>query len=128
MARIAKTWHRQLALFTVAGLSLGLMGMFPAAPAGATPAPANTVVSWGIDYTGFSGAALPADLTGVAAISAGGSDLVLKTDGTVVTTGNAGVPAGLSGVTAIAAGYAHNLALKSDGTVVAWGPDTYGET
>ena len=30
------------------------------------------------------------------------------------------VPPGLSGVTAIAAGY-HNLALKNDGTVVAWG-------
>jgi len=31
------------------------------------------------------------------------------------------VPAGLSGVIAIAAGYYHSLALKSDGTVVAWG-------
>jgi alpha-tubulin suppressor-like RCC1 family protein len=31
------------------------------------------------------------------------------------------VPAGLSGVTAIAAGAHHSLALKSDGTVVAWG-------
>jgi len=30
-------------------------------------------------------------------------------------------PAGLSGVTAIAAGGFHSLALKSDGTVVAWG-------
>jgi len=31
------------------------------------------------------------------------------------------VPAGLSGVTAIAAGDCHSLALRSDGTVVAWG-------
>ena len=35
--------------------------------------------------------------------------------------GQTNVPAGLSGVTAIAAGDYHSLALKSDGTVVAWG-------
>ena len=35
--------------------------------------------------------------------------------------GETNVPAGLSGVTAIAGGYEHSLALKSDGTVVAWG-------
>ncbi len=34
---------------------------------------------------------------------------------------------GLSGVTAIAAGPDHNLALLSNGTVVAWGENTYGE-
>ena len=38
-------------------------------------------------------------------------------------------PPPLSGVTAISAGFnGHVVALKSDGTVVAWGPDTYGET
>jgi hypothetical protein len=31
------------------------------------------------------------------------------------------VPSGLSGVTAVAAGHVHSLALKGDGTVVAWG-------
>ena len=35
--------------------------------------------------------------------------------------GQCSVPSGLSGVTAIAAGAYHSLALKSDGTVVAWG-------
>jgi len=34
----------------------------------------------------------------------------------------------LSGVIAIAAGYEHNLALKSDGTVVAWGYNANGQT
>ncbi len=37
-------------------------------------------------------------------------------------------PAGLSGVTAIAAGNSHSLALKADGTVVAWGSNFAGET
>jgi len=35
--------------------------------------------------------------------------------------GQCTVPGGLAGVTAIAAGDVHNLALKRDGTVVAWG-------
>ena len=35
------------------------------------------------------------------------------------------VPAGLSGVVAVAAGEFHSLALKADGTVVAWGGDNY---
>ena len=38
--------------------------------------------------------------------------------------GQTTVPAGLSGVTAIAAGYSHTVALKIDGTVVAWGSQT----
>ena len=35
--------------------------------------------------------------------------------------GQCSVPSGLSGVTAIAAGAYHSLALRGDGTVVAWG-------
>jgi hypothetical protein len=37
------------------------------------------------------------------------------------------VPSGLSGVTAIAAGHFHSLALKGDGTVVAWGCGAGGD-
>src|SRR5262249_30056301 len=37
-------------------------------------------------------------------------------------------PTGLSNVTAIAGGESHSLALKSDGTVVAWGWNYYGQT
>src|SRR5207244_2847076 len=68
--------------------------------------------------------------------------LALKSNGTVVAWGlnpeffdpkteedpvwdfgQTHVPSGLSGVVAIAAGEAHNLALKSNGKVVAWGFD-----
>jgi hypothetical protein len=34
---------------------------------------------------------------------------------------------GLSGVVAIAAGYSHSLALRSDGTVLAWGDNGHGQ-
>ena len=66
-----------------------------------------------------------------AALSILGSSLLLSpalaaTPGTVVAWGYNGkgqttVPAGLSGVVAIAARYDHTVALKQDGTVVAWG-------
>lgn len=35
--------------------------------------------------------------------------------------GQLNIPAGLNDATAIASGLGHNLALKSDGTVVGWG-------
>ena len=68
----------------------------------------GTVVAWGSDY--FGQARVPAGLTGVTAIAAGGShSLALRADGTVVAWGvnrfgQTRVPAGLTGVTAIAAG------------------------
>jgi hypothetical protein len=53
-------------------------------------------------------------------------------DGNFYTTGNEGLAApvqvvGLSGVVAIAGGFGHCLALKSDGTVWAWGHGLYGQ-
>ena len=50
--------------------------------------------------------------------------------GTVVAWGNAApVPADATNVVAISAGAEHDLALRADGTVLAWGQDnTFGET
>ena len=42
--------------------------------------------------------------------------------------GETNVPAGLSNVVAISAGYQFNLAAKSDGTVTAWGNNSFGQT
>ena len=38
------------------------------------------------------------------------------------------MPAGLTNVVAVAGGAWHSLALKSDGTVVAWGDNESGQT
>ncbi len=87
-------------------------------------------------------------LSGVVAISAAMGDytLALQEDGTVWAWGMNGggtlgqggfdrlasssVPLqvqGLSQVIAVSGGYAHNLALKQDGTVWAWGWNAYGQ-
>ena len=84
-------------------------------------------------------------LSNVIAIAAGGSNsLALKADGTVWAWGNnfhgqAGIGTtnaaqsvpvqvtNLASVVAIAAGGWHSLALKTDGTVWAWGRNNYGQ-
>ena len=89
----------------------------------------GTVVAWG--YNGNGQRTVPAGLSGVTAIAAGGSHTVaLKNDGTVVAwgyndKGQTTVPAGLSGVTAIAAGGFHTVALRAGIAVAAnSGPQT----
>jgi alpha-tubulin suppressor-like RCC1 family protein len=86
---------------------------------------------------------LSATLTSIAAVAAGGSHtLALRTDGTVLAAGLNGngqlgdatltqrsTPITVSGLgvgstVAIAAGKTHSLAVKSDGTVVAWDLNT----
>jgi alpha-tubulin suppressor-like RCC1 family protein len=104
----------------------------------------GTVVMWGENYIGVS--QVPVGLNGVTAIAASFyHSLALKNDGTIGAWGYYSyngwnyyfenpvgimVPAGLNSVVAIAAGLDgdHNLALNSDGTVVAWGGNYYGES
>jgi hypothetical protein len=87
----------------------------------------SVVVGWGYNSGGQT--TIPAGLTNVSAIAAGGYDsLALKNDGTVVVWGQTTIPAGLTNVSAIAAGGYHGLALKNDGTVVGWGYNGQGQT
>jgi alpha-tubulin suppressor-like RCC1 family protein len=97
----------------------------------------GTVVAWGDNNAGQCN--VPAGLSNVVDVAAGTyHSLALLNNGTVVAWGDdldgeTDVPAGLSNVVAIAAGgdpaastypaldTAYCLALKSDGTVVAWG-------
>jgi alpha-tubulin suppressor-like RCC1 family protein len=111
----------------------------------------GSVVAWGDNYYGQTDVP-PAAQSGVTAIAAGGFHMVaLKDNGSVVAWGwNLGgqvtgtrptnapystiaspvILAGqvLTGVIAIAAGYTHTVALKHDGSVVAWGSSLSGET
>lgn len=116
----------------------------------------TSVWAWGSNYYGQLGDGTmvrhttPERVTGlpafVAGVSAGGAfSAVLGTDGSVWTWGDnesgqlAAVPqspevfrpvnaiAAGSGIIRLAAGYDHVLALKSDGTVLAWGDNESGE-
>ena len=108
------------------------------------------VWSWGArlgDGTANS-SAVPVEVLGlsnVVAIAAGSAEsFALKSDGTLWAWGynNEGelgdgtnnqqyapvqVAGGLQGVVRIAAGGSHAIAVKDDGTVVAWGDSTYGQ-
>ena len=114
----------------------------------------GTVWAWGYNMFGQLGiggqinSSIPiqvSSLTGVVAVSAGRDhSLALTVNGTVLgwginTYGQLGDPNtyiahlipvlinGLSGIIAIAGGEQHSLALKSDGTVWAWGSNLQGQ-
>ncbi len=117
----------------------------------------GTIWSWGVNTYGQLGigsttlqtrAVQVTNLTGITAIAAGIShSLALKSDGTVWswgvnTNGQLGnnsttqqlqpvqvltASGALSGVSAIGSGSSHSLAVKSDGTVVAWGYNSTGQ-
>lgn len=135
----------------------GLSGMVAVAGgSGHTVAVKNngTVWTWGANTTGALGDGTltsrltpvqVSGLTGVVAVAAGnGHTVAVKSDGTVWSWGNnatgqmgdgVGVSyrtapvqaSGLTGVVAVAAGDGRTFALKADGTVWAWGANTYGE-
>lgn len=92
----------------------------------------NRAKAWGDGSFGQTN--LPAGLTNVAAISAGGNHcLALKNDGLVVawgdnSSGQTNVPGSLASVVEVTAGAQHSLALKLNGTVTAWGDNSVGQT
>lgn len=134
-------------MMAMGGLALGGGFLGVAQTLDLTP---GTVLGWG--YNAHGQKVAPAGLNGVTAIAAGGAHTVaLKSDGTVVTWGlnvsgqTTGTPTltepytatanpvtldgqVLSGVIAIAAGTVNTFALKSGGTLVAWGNNDYGQT
>lgn len=85
----------------------------------------GTVVAWGDNSRGQTN--VPAALTNVAAISAGGwHTLALLTNGSVLawgdnSSGQTNIPNSLTNVVAIGAGGTHSMVLRADGTVVTWG-------
>jgi alpha-tubulin suppressor-like RCC1 family protein len=115
----------------------------------------GTVWAWGDNSVGQLGDGTTtnrgapvqvSNLDGIIAVAAGGShSLALRNDGTVwawgsdsdgqlgdgTPTGYSTLPiqvtGGMANIVAIAGGLAHSLAVKSDGTVWAWGLNTVGQ-
>ena len=158
--------HRSRRLTWLAGCAALASGLaataVAAAPAAGAQARAtgpginrNAVVSWGSNNIGelgdgtFTSRSLYGGVSGLGSgivqIAAGSSfGLALRSDGTVWAWGSNGagqlgdgtvtsdqtIPVqvtGLTGVVAVAAGTDQSLALRSDGTVWAWGGDRYGQ-
>jgi hypothetical protein len=90
--------------FTIAAL-VAMLGA-PHAPAWAPQQAGGTVLAWGFNFDG---------------------ELGNGTSG-YFTESSTPVPvSGLSGVVTVAGGYDHSLALRSDGTVWAWGSNSFGQ-
>ncbi len=94
--------------------------------------PDGTVVVWGDNQ--FGQTEVPSGLTNALAISAGAggfSSAGLRADGRVVvwpsTSSIGNVPTDLTDAVAIAAGTDHSLALRTNGTVSAWGQNYFGQ-
>lgn len=151
--RLAGSMIKALVMGTVAAvLTIGLLAARPSSAAIA----GGSVLTWGGNWSGQlgsgnnAGSSTPVGVKNLSDVTsvAGGSEhsLALKADGTVWAWGENGSgqlgngvsglgtksvnPApvsNLSDVKSIAAGDSHNLALKDDGTMRAWGYNTYGQ-
>jgi len=145
--RLGNAWFSDAGTYTVvASNSAGSVISTPPAVLTVNAALPSSVVAWGNNGQGQTDVPVAAQ-SGVIAIAAGGYHTVaLKTNGSVLSWGyyawydddggyhyydfgQTTVPvAAQSGVTAIAAGGAHTVALKNDGSVVAWGYNYDGQT
>ena len=141
---------------TVSGLTSGVLQVSAGGDHGLAITSGGTVWAWGNNNVGQLGdgttttmRTTPVQLTGLSGVrqvSAGiGHSLALRSDGTVWAWGQndhgqvgdgmvSSTPqltpvevTGLTGVTKIAAGWEYSLALRSDGTVWAWGRNAEGE-
>lgn len=91
------------------------------------------LVVWGRAI--FSATQLPTELTNIISFTSGGNDygdhiLVLTRDGKIVAWGNNNYgqslsPGSLNDVTSLAAGIGHYLAIRSNGSIVAWGGEDH---
>lgn len=138
----------------VSGLTSGVVQVAAGGEHALAITSGGTVWAWGSNADGqlgdgtLTGHATPeqvAGLSGVRQVAAGGDQsLAVRSDGTVwawggndhgqAGTGAAGTNqltpvkvAGLTGITKIAAGWKFSLALRSDGTVWAWGLGSLGQ-
>lgn len=65
----------------------------------------------------------------IVAMADGNYAVFLKADGTLISSSSqSNILSTLSNVVAVASGYAHGLALRSDGTVAVWGSNSAGQT
>lgn len=100
----------------------------------AAVAPANgdggtSTINFPLDYASDSYTAFALQFTNAIAADAESDTLViLQANGQVTnTTGWVDAPPGLSNVTSLACGFAVCMALRNDGTFVAWGDNEFGQ-
>ena len=94
-----------------------------------TNVPTGNLAGWGSPYAYELG--LPAgltDLVDVATATYNGSALGCRADGNVVTWGYGYIPNPITNGIAVGMGSGTYAVLKSDGKVVAWGSNFYGQT
>lgn len=138
--RLAKRKVKSLMMRLVLAIALVSLGTALEDQAAST-----IVIGWGDNSYGQLN--VPPGLTNVFRIAVGERhSLALASDGTVIAWGGTHtrasltfrnerpradgtqVPKGLTNVVAVAAGSDFSLALKANGTVVAWGNNSYGQT